>query len=437
MSIDSDVSDYEDVTEISAEPYANMLYKSKTLLDKQEVDETISAIKVNKNQTLNVEKHVNYILYFLISNQKLPENMRSMDAIAPWLLYWLICGLMILKDPPITMGPGMSMDVILKKINEETALKLKRFQYNVSTHLESDDIGYVNSGFAGAFCQIPHLAPTFASILTLKLTNNLDDFAFKDMKTWMNELLAKDELTGKYELKTSQPTGEFDARSFYCLLVSAKMCNIDLGIDYLESLWNLLINSQSDLEGGLNGHDKEQESHGAYAFCTLSSIIIVLDQLRVLKPETYKDKRLHDFINIDKFIDWLAHRQDEINGGLSGRHNKLVDGCYAYWVGACGSILKIYGYVNPINMPMLKSYILNYCQDNESNQPGLRDKPGMNADFYHTCYILMGLSLCEYENDMCLPDLLSDAMSISCNTIEDKQVHGVNPVYGLPTYILN
>lgn len=434
--LNNDYSDYEDITEMVIEPYANMLYKSKTLQDKKEVDETISAIKVNPNQELNVEGHLNYILYFLISNNKLHKNFQSMDAIAPWILYWLICGLMVLKDPPVSIDSGMSMEIILKKIKQETQLKLRKFQYNVSTHLEQDESEYLNSGFAGAFVQIPHLAPTFSSILTLKLTDNLEEFDFTHMKQWFNDLLCRDEHTGKYELKTSHPFGEFDARSFYCLLVSAKMCGIDLGIDYLEILWNLLINSQSDLEGGLNGHDKEQESHGAYAFCTLSSIIIVLDQLRVLKPETYKEKRIHDFINIEKFIDWLAHRQDQLNGGLSGRHNKLVDGCYAYWVGACGAILKIYGYVNPINMPMLKSYIVNYCQDNAENEPGLRDKPGMNADFYHTNYILMGLSLCEYENDIYLPDMYSDAMNIKCNDIKGKQLYGVNPVYGLPTYIL-
>ncbi|CAI8492528.1 unnamed protein product [Hanseniaspora opuntiae] len=431
-----DNSDGDEVVDIVIEPYSNMLYKSKTLQDKKEVDDSIAAIKADPDQTLNVETHLNYILYFLISNNKLPVGFKSMNAISPWILYWLICSLMTLKDPPVSMGPGMTLEKIMSKIKEETLLKLRKFQYNISTQLENDNDEPLHSGFSGAFMQIPHLAPTFASVLTLKLTNNLDQFDFTDIKQWFMDLMSKDKRTGAYELKTSTPIGEFDARAFYCLLVSARLCQIDLGLEYLETIWDMLINSQSDLEGGLNGHDKDQESHGAYAFCTLSSIIIVLDQLRVLKPEKYKNKRLHDFINIDKFIDWLAHRQDAVNGGLSGRHNKLVDGCYAYWVGACGSILKIYGYINPINMSMLKSYILNYSQDNEDKNPGLRDKPGMNADFYHTNYILMGLSLCEYENDMYLPDAYSDAMDIRCNELKGKQVHGVNPVYGLPVYVI-
>ncbi|KAL6930812.1 hypothetical protein ACO0R3_003933 [Hanseniaspora guilliermondii] len=434
--LNNDNSEIDEVIDIVIEPYSNMLYKSKTLQDKKEVDDTIAAIKVDPNRTLNVETHLNYILYFLISGNKLPVGFKSMNAISPWILYWLICSLMILKDPPISMGSGVSLELIMSKLKKEALLKLRKFQYNISTHIENDNDDLLHSGFSGAFMQIPHLAPTFASVLTLKLTNNLEQFEFKDMKQWFMDLMTKDRHTGSYELKTSTPIGEFDARAFYCLLVSAKLCHIDLGLDYLETLWDMLVNSQSDLEGGLNGHDKDQESHGAYAFCTLSSIIIVLDQLRLLKPEKYKNKRLHDFINIDRFIDWLAHRQDVLNGGLSGRHNKLVDGCYAYWVGACGSILKIYGYINPINMRMLKSYILNYSQDNVNKNPGLRDKPGMNADFYHTNYILMGLSLCEYENEMYLPDTFCDAIDIKCNNVNGKQVHCVNPVYGLPIYVL-
>lgn len=66
-----DNSDGDEVVDIVIEPYSNMLYKSKTLQDKKEVDDSIAAIKADPNQTLNVETHLNYILYFLISNNKL------------------------------------------------------------------------------------------------------------------------------------------------------------------------------------------------------------------------------------------------------------------------------------------------------------------------------------------------------------------------------
>ena len=47
-----DNSDGDEVVDIVIEPYSNMLYKSKTLQDKKEVDDTIAAIKVDPNQTL-------------------------------------------------------------------------------------------------------------------------------------------------------------------------------------------------------------------------------------------------------------------------------------------------------------------------------------------------------------------------------------------------
>jgi len=45
----------------------------------------------------------------------------------------------------------------------------------------------------------------------------------------------------------------------------------------------------------------------------------------------------------DKFAlrGWLARRQLSFEGGFSGRANKLVDGCYSFWQGACMALLNI------------------------------------------------------------------------------------------------
>jgi protein farnesyltransferase subunit beta len=40
--------------------------------------------------------------------------------------------------------------------------------------------------------------------------------------------------------------------------------------------------------------------------------------------------------------------------------------------------------------------IMVCCQDKNG---GLRDKPGKNRDFYHTCYALSGLSASQYNRD--------------------------------------
>ena len=34
-----------------------------------------------------------------------------------------------------------------------------------------------------------------------------------------------------------------------------------------------------------------------------------------------------------KIIEWSVHRQHELEGGVDGRTNKLVDACYGFWIG--------------------------------------------------------------------------------------------------------
>ncbi|XBW35093.1 hypothetical protein QEN19_000655 [Hanseniaspora menglaensis] len=423
-------SDYEDVFEdISAdttEKYHQIMNSSKTLLDKAEVDKIINEIKIDKNIILNKSKHMDYLFYFLLSNKKLPTQFNQLEASNPWILYWLINSYKVMKELEINEKtspmPKDEIDAVLKR---ETILKLSKFQ---------QDNG--KGGFAGGFNQMPHLATNYSSILALCLTGNLKKVDSSKITKWFDSLVVSLN-DHSCKLKTSQPCGETDSRSIYCYLVAAKLLNIDIPLILLERLWDHVSDLQSDFEGGLNGALKTDESHGGYTYCTLSSIVILLELLADKKPETFKEKKLHDVINIDCFLQWLSLRQDYINGGLNGRSNKLVDGCYAFWIGACGVILKIYGYINPIDMPRLKEYILFYCQDNDKELPGLRDKPGKNSDFYHTNYILMGLSLCEYNEQFSI----GEGGSLDVNYREhesdiNKDVHPVNPLYGVPIYVL-
>lgn len=77
-----------------------------------------------------------------------------------------------------------------------------------------------------------------------------------------------------------------------------------------------------------------------------------------------------------------------MEGGYNGRTNKLVDGCYSWYVGAAIAILNGEGYQDK---ERLKTYGL--CMNQVFPSGGLRDKPNMNADLYHTMYCLCGLSL--------------------------------------------
>ena len=37
-------------------------------------------------------------------------------------------------------------------------------------------------------------------------------------------------------------------------------------------------------------------------------------------------------------VNWLVHRQMKLEGGFSGRTNKLVDSCYSFWQGGALAI---------------------------------------------------------------------------------------------------
>lgn len=69
-------------------------------------------------------------------------------------------------------------------------------------------------------------------------------------------------------------------------------------------------------------------------------------------------------------------------GGFQGRTNKLVDGCYSFWVGAIIPFLQVVIAKDPskatteplFNIGALQEYILLCCQKQGSG--GLIDKPG-------------------------------------------------------------
>ena len=80
-------------------------------------------------------------------------------------------------------------------------------------------------------------------------------------------------------------------------------------------------------------------------------------------------------------------RQHSPVGGLAGRSNKLVDGCYSHWIGGCYALVEAAlrtDLDNALwNPDALTQYILCCAQ---SPKGGLRDKPGMyvyNSGYYN------------------------------------------------------
>lgn len=73
----------------------------------------------------------------------------------------------------------------------------------------------------------------------------------------------------------------------------------------------------------------------------------------------------------------------------------------------------------------LREVDLMHMQEQEG---GLRDKPGKRRDFYHTCYCLSGLTVCQYswsENEES-PPLASTVLGPYSNLLEP-----IHPLYNV------
>jgi protein farnesyltransferase subunit beta len=185
---------------------------------------------------------------------------------------------------------------------------------------------------------------------------------------------------------TVTPSGEIDTRGTYCAVAVASVLNL-LTPELTKGTAEWIASCQR-YEGGIAG-EPGSEAHGGYTYCGLASLIM-----------------LHSthLLDMPKLLKWATQRQMPLEGGFQGRTNKLVDGCYSFWVGALFPLVDLL-LARPaekqdskammerdwlFDQHALQRYLLACCQPPRGG--GLRDKPGKHQDLYHTCYCLAGLS---------------------------------------------
>lgn len=160
------------------------------------------------------------------------------------------------------------------------------------------------------------------------------------------------------------------------------------------SISPLIEPSGQTFEGGISG-SPGTEVHGAYAFCALACLCIMGSPCEMIDKSAGRvsqfEKRVANqyqsrYMDLPLLVSWLSARQFAPEGGFSGRTNKLVDGCYSYWVGGCWPLVQAALNGTPEDPKTLQPkfgslysregltrYILGCCQ---SPLGGLRDKPG-------------------------------------------------------------
>ncbi|KAI0288862.1 terpenoid cyclases/protein prenyltransferase alpha-alpha toroid [Russula brevipes] len=288
-----------------------------------------------------------------------------------------------------------------------------------------------DGGFGGGPGQAAHLLATYAAVCSLAIVGRpgpgggWDQIDRDKLYKWYMSLKQPD---GSF-IVSSQ--GEVDVRGIYCLLVVALL--LDIITPQLIDGTAAFIASCQTYEGGFSSASHPYvvdgvlaaqrpslgEAHGGYTFCALASWVL-------LRPYISADEDAPQ-VDLRRLLRWLVHMQgSEVElGGFKGRTNKLVDGCYSWWVGGAFALLEALG-VSPripaspsvpqqetashtsapaghgwhdadesfFNRHALQEFILLAGQHPAG---GLRDKPPKNPDAYHTAYCISGLSAAQHH----------------------------------------
>ncbi|KAM3575907.1 hypothetical protein VYU27_002242 [Nannochloropsis oceanica] len=377
------------------------------------------------------KQHLDYVMRGL---RYLGPGFICLDASRPWLCYWMLHSIDLLKGLETT-GEAAHADV-------DTEL----LRHVMTTMASCQNVG---GGFGGGTQQLSHCAPTYAAVLALLIVGTEEAYRIIDRPALYRWFLARKHPSGGFCMHDD---GEVDVRGTYTVISIASLLNL-LTPELTADVADYLLSCQT-YEGGFGG-EPGQEAHGGYVFCAFAALVILGRAEEA------------DLVSLEG---WVARRQMEMEGGFQGRTNKLVDGCYSFWQGATAVLVDMVlsgegeaeeavgwrgslgqaqpcssrpsspclqtgdgkdggsprldevsaddaanisyktvaiqpsldvgehdtpslGRVPGLNQHALQRYILHCAQALDG---GLRDKPGKPRDFYHTCYNLSGLSCAQW-----------------------------------------
>lgn len=349
--------------------------------------------------SLAFEKHILYLRNML---EPLPARFVSLDASKPWMIYWTVNALALLGNDISDLGKSIQ-DTIMMYQNPY-------------------------GGFGGGTGQLSHLAPTYAAVNVLALCQDPTAWEKINRQKCYEWLISMKQRNGSF---TMCQGGESDTRATYCALAVASLLNI-MTPQLVENCGEFFRSCQT-YEGGF-ANDPYAEAHAGYTFCSVAGLCLLGSPKQMLTK----------YSNMERLIQWLISRQMIVEGGFSGRTNKLVDGCYSHWAGGCWPFIEAALELDSDskslwNRSALQDYVIVCCQDVNG---GLRDKPGTNPDTYHSNYVLSGLSGAQHRyyyndkdvNTIVLGDYgfhwsseLSTELDIGLNSVRP-----INPVHVLP-----
>jgi protein farnesyltransferase subunit beta len=211
-----------------------------------------------------------------------------------------------------------------------------------------------DGGFGGGPGQLAHLLPTYASIMTLAMVGSPAAWAQIDRKKCYDFFMRCKRPDGSFVVCKG---GEVDVRGIYCMLVVATI--LDILTPELVRGTEAYVSACQTFEGGFaaaslpsfsstspssfqqpNVSPASAEAHGGYASCALFSLFL----LRSASATCAASDSPRAVRNADPeaCLRWAVQMQGESieAGGFRGRANKLVDGCYGWWVGGLFAVLE-------------------------------------------------------------------------------------------------
>ncbi|WVQ63932.1 uncharacterized protein L199_002088 [Kwoniella botswanensis] len=405
-------------------PLPTNSHPTSTLDEQQETESLISSLFAllppptsdtdGQTTSLRKQEHVQFLASTFF---KLPGKFVSLDASRPWLVFWTVHSLDLL---------GVGLDQGTKDRVVSTLLKFLS----------------PSGGFAGgpSNSQLPHLLPTYASVCSLAISGHSGPGGgweeLKDARQGIYDFFMDcKKADGGFVVCKA---GEVDVRGTYCLLVVATLLdiltpellhNVDKFISACQTYEGgfacsqFAFSSPSSDEDNLFVRASMAEAHGGYTSCSLNSYFL-LSSIPLSAPFPAN-------IDAEAALRWSALQQGEAieGGGFRGRTNKLVDGCYSWWVGGgipvCEELMKREKQVRSqgkkskievvdegdqeedwvdeiptpplFNRVALQEFTLIAAQQDAGGSGGLRDKPGKRPDQYHTCNNLSGLSIAQHS----------------------------------------
>uniref|UniRef100_A0A7N1A0S1 Protein farnesyltransferase subunit beta n=1 Tax=Kalanchoe fedtschenkoi TaxID=63787 RepID=A0A7N1A0S1_KALFE len=363
----------------------------------------------------------NHIEYLNKGLRQLPASFCTLDANRPWLCYWIVHSLALL---------GESID---------------------DADLEDNAIDFLsrcqdqNGGYGGGPGQLPHLATTYAAVNSLITIGGEKALSSINREKLYKFLLRMKVASGGFSMHDG---GEVDVRACYTAISVASVLNI-MDDDLVQDVGNFVLSCQT-YEGGIAG-EPGAEAHGGYSFCGLATLALInevqrLDLPRFIDWLVFRQgveggfqgrtnklvdgcysfwqggafpllQRLGSVVNEQLGIGTEEHTSISTEGvdspdlseddpdheGTSSQADKhfhpkgkgqTSDRSKVSLSDIGAEFLERNMDIPPLlQSAVLQDYILLCCQ---VPQGGLKDKPREHRDFYHTCYCLSGLSVCQH-----------------------------------------